>query len=141
MKRVETQSHSPRVSLEKKEVIGDTVLQSQIKFSKFRKKGGKWRHSVSTHFTTHPQSLTISWDCGTVIPLILLTILFNKTLKIRYRKYLYREKYMEEKTGCIIYLFRTMPGGSCFSNGKWARKRFINIKFYYYEGKILRAIV
>ena len=51
MKRVETQSHSPRVSLEKKEVIGDTVLQSQIKFSKFRKKGGKWRHSP-----TVPQS-------------------------------------------------------------------------------------
>ena len=43
MKGVETQYHSPRVSLEKKEVNGDTLSQFQ---SKSRKKGGKWRHSV-----------------------------------------------------------------------------------------------
>ena len=81
LEKRETQSHSSRVSLDKKEVNGDTPSVDHIM--------GLWDcvswlyhtpsvdhimglclHWFSTDFTTHPQ-LTISWDCGTVSPLIL----------------------------------------------------------------------
>ncbi len=106
-RRVETQSHSPRVSLKRvKEGSGDTVPQSQSRSKNSYTPSadhimGLW-DCVSIHFTTHPQ-LTISWDHDSTH---FADNIFCKALIIPFRRYLLIEKNIRKKTGCIIYLFR-----------------------------------